>query len=130
MRQRVALLQTTLFGDQLVASSERHRLECDERDLLRILECKADDRSDLVVVDTVDQGGDENDVDAGFVKIVDRTKFHIEQVSDLTMRVCIVTDSVELQIHEPKSGFSSFATKFFRLRELDTVRRGLHRVVS
>src|SRR5687767_6320549 len=111
MRQRVTLLQTTLLSDQLVAAGERHRLERDERDLLRILECETDDRSDLVVVDPVDQRGDENDVDTCFVKIVDRTKFHVEQVADLPMRVCIVADSVELQIHESQSCFSSFATE-------------------
>ena len=130
MRKRVTLLQATLFGDQLVAAGERNGLERDERDLLRILESEPDDRSDLVVVDAVDQRRYENDVDARFVQVVDRTKFYIEQVSDLAMRVGIVADSVELQIYETQSGFGCLAAKLFGLRELDSVCRRLNGVVT
>ena len=63
-----SLLQTALFGDVLVAAGERHGLERDERDLLRILESEPDDRADLVIIDTVHERGNENDVDAGFVQ--------------------------------------------------------------
>ena len=98
--KRVTLLQATLFGDQLVAAGERYRLERDERDLLRILESEADDRADLVVVDAVDQRRHENDVNAGFVQVVDRTKFYVEQVADLAVRVGVVADAVELQINK------------------------------
>ena len=128
--KRVTLLQATLFGDQLVAARERHRLERDERDLLRILESEADDRSDLVVIDAVDQRCNEDDVNAGFVQVVDRTKLDVEQVADLAVRVGVVADTVELQINKSKSGFGSFAAKFFRFGELDSVGRGLHRVVT
>jgi hypothetical protein len=128
--ERVTLLQTTLFGDQLVTAGERYRLKRDERDLLRILECEPNDRSDLVVVDSVYKRGYEDDVDAGFVKIVDRTKLYVEQVTDLTMRVRIIADAVELQIYESQSSFGRLTAKFFRLGEFDTIRRRLNRVVS
>ncbi len=113
VRQRVTLLQAALLGDQLVAAGERNRLERDERDLLRILERKADDRSDLVVVDAVDQRGNENDVNAGFVQVVDRAQLYVEQVADLAVRVGIVADTVELQIYKAKPGFGGLAAKFF-----------------
>src|SRR5688572_11288411 len=121
MGERVTLLQPTLFGDQLVTAGKRNRLESDERDLLRILECESDDRTDLIVVDSVDERRNKNDIDAGFVQVVDRAKFYIEQVADLAVRVCVVADTVELKIDESKSGFGGLAAKFFRLRELDTV---------
>src|SRR5688500_13891415 len=113
MRQRVTLLQTTLLGDQLVAAGERYRLERDERDLLWILESEADDRAHLIVIDTVDERRNKNDVHAGFVKIVDRTKLYVEQVADLPVRVRVVSDTVELQIDEPQACLGRFAAKFF-----------------
>ncbi len=73
VRQRVTLLQAALFGDVLVAAGERNRLERDERDLLRIFQRETNDRSDLVVIDAVDQRGHQNDVDARFVQVVDRS---------------------------------------------------------
>ncbi len=105
--KRVTLLQATLFGDQLVAAGERYRLERDERDLLRILESETDDRTDLIVVNAVDQRGDENDVNARFVQVVDRTQLYVEQVADLAVRVGIVADTVELQINEIASPASA-----------------------
>ena len=92
---------------------KRNRLERDERDLLRILERKADDRSDLVVIDTIDQRCHQDDVDAGFVQVVDRTEFDVEEVADLAVRVGVVADTVELQIDETKTGFGCFAAEFF-----------------
>ena len=130
VRQRVTLLQATLFRDLLVAAGKRNGLERDERDLLRIVERKPDDRSDLVVVDAVDQRGHKNNVNAGFVQVVDRTQLDVKEVADLAVRVGVVADTVELQINETKTGFGCFAAKFFALRELDTVGRRLHRVVS
>src|SRR5262249_24261862 len=105
-------------------------LERDERNFLRVLHCKANDRSDLVVINTVDQRSDKNDVNTGFVQIVDRTKLYIEQVADLAVRVSVVTDTVELQIKETKSGIGRLTAELFRFSELDTVGRGLHRVVA
>ena len=73
---------------------------------------------------------DKNDVDAGFVQVVDRTQLDVKQVADLAVRVGVVADTVKLQINETQSGFGSLAAKFFALGELDTVGRGLHRVVT
>ena len=96
MGQRVTLLQAAIFGDQLVAARKRNRLERDERDFLWILKSKPDDRADLIVVDAVDQRRDEDDVDAGFVQVVDRTQLHVKQVADLAVRVGVVADTVKL----------------------------------
>src|SRR5688572_30498046 len=104
MGERITLLQTTLFGDQLVAAGKRYGLESDERDLFRILESKPYDRTNLVVVNAVDQRGHEDDVDAGLVQVVDRTELNVKQVADLAVRVCVVADTVKLQIYEPEAG--------------------------
>src|SRR5436190_18810043 len=111
--QRVTLLQATLRRDVLVAARKAHRLERDERDLFGILESKANDRADLVVVDAVDQRGHENDVNAGLVEVVDRTQFDVEQVADLAVRVGVVADAVELEIDKPKTGLGGLAAKLF-----------------
>ena len=65
VRQRVALRRAALVGDFLVAAGERHRLEREEGDLLRIVERELDDAADLLVVDAVDDRDDRDDVDAG-----------------------------------------------------------------
>ena len=43
VRQRVALRGAALVGDLLVAAGERHRLERQEGDLLRVVERELDD---------------------------------------------------------------------------------------
>ena len=65
VRQRVALRVAALVGDFLVAAGERHRLEREEVDLLRVVERELDDAADLLVVHAVDDGDDRDDVDAG-----------------------------------------------------------------
>src|SRR6185436_2368515 len=130
VRQRVALLQTTLRSDLFVATGERNRLERQKRDLLRIVECEANDRTDLIVVDTVDQRRNENDLNACFVQVVDGAHLHVEQVADLTMAVGVVADAVKLKVNVTKTGCGCFAAELFALGKLDSVRRRLHAVVT
>src|SRR5215213_4363105 len=111
----------------LVASGKRNRLKRDKRNLFRIVQRETNNRSDLVVVHAVDQRGHENNIDAGFVQIVDGAKLDVKQVADLTVRVRVVADSVKLQVDETKSGFGSLTAKFFRFGKFDAVGRGLHR---
>ena len=63
VRERVAPGVPVLVGDVLVPPGERHRLERHEADLVAVLQRELDDRPDLVVVDGVDDGDDEADVD-------------------------------------------------------------------
>ena len=63
------------------------------------------------------------------MQVVDRTKFDVKQVADLAVRVGVVADTVELEIDETKAGFGGFATEFLRFSELNSVGRGLNRVV-
>ena len=81
------MLKTTLFGDVLVATGERNRLEGNERNLLRVFHRELDDRADLVVVDPVDQRRDQDDVDTRLVQVIDRAQFHVEEIADLPMAV-------------------------------------------
>ena len=111
VRQRVTLPQPAFRRDVFVAAGERNRLERDESDLLRIVHRKPDDRTHLIVIDAVDQRRDQNDVNAGFVQIVDRPQLHIEQIADLAVAVGVVADTVELQIHKTQSGFGGLLGK-------------------
>ena len=105
VRQRVALRRAALVGDELVAAGERHRLERQEVDLLRVVERELDDAADLLVVHAVDDRRDRNDIDAGGVQVLDRAQLDVEQVADETMRVGGVADAVELQIGVAQAGF-------------------------
>ena len=82
--------------DLFVATRERDGLEREESDLLRIVERETYDRADLIVVDAVDERDDENDLDARFVQVIDRAQLHVEEVADLSVRVGVVADAVEL----------------------------------
>src|ERR1043166_7231453 len=130
MRKRVALLQTTLRCDLFVATGKRNRLERKERDLLRIVEREANDRTNLIVVDAVDECRYEDDLDAGFVQVVDGSHLHVEEIADLTVTVRVVADAVKLEIHVTQSCCSSFTAELFALREFNAVRCGLHAVVT
>ena len=82
-------------------------------------------RPDLLVVDAVDDGGDGNDFDAGFVEVVDGLELDVEEVADLAVGVGGVADAVELEIDVAEAGLGGGAAEFLGLGELDAVRGGL-----
>ena len=130
VRQRVALRVAALVGDLLVAAGERHRLEREEVDLLRVVERELDDAADLLVVDAVDDGDDRHDVDAGAVQVLDRPQLDVEQVADAAVRVGRVADAVELEVGVAQAGLGRRLRELRALRELDAVGRRLHAVVA
>ena len=71
VRQRVALCLAPLVADVLVAAGKADRLEAEEVDLLGIVQSELDDASHLLVIDSVHNGGDGDDVHARLVQVVD-----------------------------------------------------------
>ena len=130
VRQRVALRGAALRRDFLVAAGERHRLERQEVDPLRVVERELDDAADLLVVDAVDDRDDRDDVDAGAVEVLDRAQLHVEQVADAAVRVGGVADAVELQVRVAQTRFGRGLGELGALGELDAVGRRLHAVVA
>ena len=130
VRQRVALRSAALVGDELVAAGERHRLERQEVDLLRVVERELNDTTHLLVVHAVDDRRDRNDIDAGGVQILDRAQLDVEQVADEPMRVGGVADAVELQVGIAQAGLGRCLRELRALGELDAVGRRLHAVVA
>ncbi len=130
VREGVALRLAALVGDVFVAAGEADRLEAEEADLLGIVEGELDDAAHLLVVDAVDDGGDGNDFNAGFVQVVDGLELYVKEVADLAVRVGGVADAVELEIDVAKTGFSSGAAKLLALGEFDSVGCGLDAVVT
>src|ERR1044072_3990238 len=130
MRQRIPLLQSTLRGNLFVTTGERHWLERKERNLLWIVERETNDGSNLIVVDSIHERSNQNNFDAGFVKIINRSHLHIEQVSNLAMTVRIVSDSVELQVNVTQSCLGRLSAELFALRKFDPVSCRLNTVVT
>ena len=89
-----------------------------------------DDRPDLVVVDAVDDGDDEADVDAGRVEVLDRAQLDVEEVADLAVRVGLLADAVELQVGDAQAGLARLPRELRLLREADAVGRRLHAEVA
>ena len=116
-------------GDFLVAARERHRLERQEVDLLRVVERELDDPADLLVVHAVDDRRDGDDVDAGGVQILDRAQLHVEQVADEAVRVRRIADAVELQVRVPQPRLGRRLRELGALGELDPVGRRLDAAV-
>jgi hypothetical protein len=127
--ESVALTHAPLVRDLVVATGERHRLEGDERDLLGVVQREPDDRADLVVVDGVDEGGHQDDLDAGIIEVVDRLELDVEQVPHLAMAVRVVADAVELEVDETESRPGRLEREIRALGELDSVGGGLDGVV-
>ena len=97
---------------------------------LRIVQRELDDSSDLLVVDAIHDRHDRNDFHARLVQVLDRLQLHVEQVADQAMRVGRVANAVKLQVRIAHAGFDRLLAELKALRELDSVSRGLHGVVS
>ncbi len=78
MREGVALGETALVGDVFVAAREADRLEREEADLLRVVEGELNNAAHLLVVDAIDDRGDWDDFDAGFMQVVDGLQLHVK----------------------------------------------------
>src|SRR6185436_17049682 len=87
VRKRISLLKPALGRNCFITTRERNRLERKEGNLLWIVERETNDRTDLIVVDAVNQGGNKHDFNTGFVQVVDRSQLHIEKVTDLTVTI-------------------------------------------
>src|SRR5262249_36106435 len=74
MRQSIALRKSSLVRHRFVAAGERYRLEREKRDAPGIVHRKLNDFSDLLVVDSVDDGRNRNDLDAVAVQVFDCAK--------------------------------------------------------
>src|SRR4030095_7469159 len=126
MRERVTLLQPSLGGDCLVTTGKRNWLKRKKSNLLRIVQSKSNNRSDLVVINSVDQRGNQNNFDARFVQIVNSSQFHIEEITYLTVTVGIVSDSIKLEVYVAQTGRRRFVAEFLALGELNPVGGRLH----
>src|SRR4029077_2031255 len=128
--ERVALAEAAFRSNIFVAASEGNGLEADKGDLLGVFNREFHDGADMIVVDVVHDGDNEDDFDTGFVHVFNGAKLDVEQVADLAVAVSVIADAVELEIGITEAGFKSLLTKFLALGELDTVGGGLHGIVA
>src|SRR3954462_11423490 len=125
--QRITLCFAALVGDFFVAASEAHRLEAKEADDLRIIQRELDDLANLLIVDTVHDGGDGNDVNAGSVQVLDGANLYVKHVADFAVRIGRVADTVKLQVGVTQTRFSSLFAELRTLGKLDAVGCSLYR---
>ena len=103
------------LGLQLVArdaSGEGHRLEADAAGAIDIFERQPDDVADLVIVEAFDDGGNEDDFQAGFPDVFDALQLLFPQGFAARAAVDIVADAVELQIERVQAGFLGLLGEF------------------
>ena len=129
VRERVALRGAAIVRHFFIASRERHRLERQEVDLLRIVQRKLDDPANLLVVHAVDDRGYRNDVHTRGVQVLNCAELDVEEVAHQTMRVGGVADTIELQIGIAQARLKGGPGEFRTLGEFDTVGRGLNAAV-
>ncbi len=130
VRERVALPETPLGSDVLIAAGEGNRLEADEGDLLGIFHRELHNGADLVVVHIIHDGHDEHDFDAGLVHVFDGPELDVKKIADLAVAVGVVADAVELQVRIAHPRFERFSAELLALGELDAVGGRLHGVVA
>src|SRR5262249_10293001 len=112
-----------------VTACKRNRLERAERDLFRIIQRKPDDAANLLIVNTIHDGGYGHDVDPVRVQVLDRPQLYVEKVADQPMRVGGGTDAIELQIGVAQSRLGGFFAEFGTLGELDPIGGGLYALI-
>src|SRR5207248_4918168 len=119
-----------LRDDGFVASGEADGLEWQAADLLWIIEGELDNASYLFVIDSVDDGDDGNDFDAGTVEVIYSFKLYIEQVADFAVGVGGVADAIELQIRVAHSGVGGLLGELKALGEFNAIGCGLYGVIA
>ena len=103
MGEGVALAQPAFVRDFLISTCKGDRLERDKGDLLRVVEGKTDNRPHLIIVDIIQEGRYQNDLDASLVGILDSSKLDIEQVADVAVTVGLIANSIELIVEEAEA---------------------------
>ena len=105
----ITLTQAPFFSDLFIPAGEGDGLKCHEGNFLGIVNSEADYRTYLVVVDVIDQGGDQYDFGSRFMDILDSLQFDIKKVSDMAMGVGVVPDSVKLKVDKAKYFLKPYA---------------------
>src|SRR5258708_28309050 len=119
MREGVTLGFAAFVGHGFVATGEAYGLDRQEADLLGIVERELDDASYLFVVDAVHDRDDRDNLDPGFMQVIDGLQLHIEQVPDFAMRIGSVADAVELKVGIAHAGFGGLLRELKALGEFD-----------
>ena len=106
------------------ASGKGDRLIADAGDDVDVLDGQTKDVADLMIVNTLHDCGDEDDLHAGFADIIDRLQLGFVERLPAGALINVVADAVELEIDSLQSGFFRLARKF-QVGELDAVRGSL-----
>src|SRR6185503_12115367 len=97
--ERVALLDAQLVRNIFVATGERNGLEGDGLNFVDILRREINNRADTVVVDGVDDGGNQRNLDPDAGEVFNRLLLYVKQIADAAMLVLLFADAVKLKIN-------------------------------
>src|SRR4029077_18962848 len=97
--ERVTLLDPQLVRDIFVAAGEGNWLEGDGLDFVDILCRKINDRPDAVVIDRVDDGRNQRNLDSDAGEVFNRLLLNVKQIADAAVLVLLFADTVKLKIH-------------------------------
>jgi hypothetical protein len=100
-----------------ITAGEGNRLERDRLNLVDIANCKINDRADIVVVDVIQDRVDQSNLHSGLGHVFDRLELHIEQVTDIPMRILFFRRAIELKVGSMKTGILRFLHKLGTLCE-------------
>src|SRR5258705_3014173 len=98
-RERITLLDAQLIRNIFVATGERNWLEGDGLDFIDVFRCKINNRPDTVVVDCVDDGRHQGNLDPDAGEVFNRLLLYVKQIADAAMLVLLFADAVKLKIH-------------------------------
>src|SRR6185369_671718 len=93
--ERITLLDTQLVRNIFVASGERNWLEGDGLDLVDVLRGEINNRPDAVVVDCVDDGGNQGHLDSNAGEVFNRLLLYVKQIAYAAMLVLLFADAVK-----------------------------------
>ena len=98
--------ESETLGFQFVArnpAGKGHRLEADAAGALDVLKSQPEDVANLVIVEALDDGGDEDDLQAGLLDVLDALQLLLPQRLAARAAVDVVADAVELEVQSVKS---------------------------
>src|SRR5271157_2846674 len=120
--QRESLRQQLVLGD---ASRERDRLEADPRNRVDVLDRHAHDVADLVIVETLDDRRNEDNLHARRAAVLDDLHLSLEQRLPARAAIHVVSDTIELQVERVQSRCLRLLREL-QISKRDSIRRGLN----
>ena len=125
LRERIAPSVSLVGGYALVPAGKHDGLKNDTVDFVYVLNRESDNIAKAVVVDAVGHGNLKRRSHSGRSDVLQSLLLHCHVVSQSTMFVLFLGDSIQLQVYRVEAGFLRLQSKVSVLSKMHTVCRNV-----